>query len=116
MPPSSLLGSAVYVRYRDHVLFKNMKNPPAKAIPRETIGWLTKETEEVFLIEHDRPVQNQQASSGHCNGVIVLKNSILEIYEVSLETIGCHLKAGSPDDASEYALQPKKRKTLEKKE
>jgi len=115
MPPSSLLESAVYVRYEDHVLFKNMKDPPAEAIVRETIGWLTRETGEVLLIEHDRPLQNQRASSGHCNGVIVMKDSVLEIYRVPLEAIGCHLKDRNADDVSEYALQPKKRKTRKKK-
>ncbi len=112
---SAFSGSAVYVRYEDNVLFKNMKDPPAEAIERETIGWLTKETEEVFLIEHDRPVQNNQTSSGHCNGVIVLKDSILEICEVPLEMIEYHLKARSADDLSEYALQLKKRKTQKQK-
>jgi hypothetical protein len=31
------LGSAVYVRYKDHVLFKNIPEPVAEAVERETV-------------------------------------------------------------------------------
>ena len=35
--------SAVYVRYKDHVLFKHTQQPVAEAIERESIGWLAKQ-------------------------------------------------------------------------
>jgi len=50
IPPSS----AVYVRYKDHLLYKNVPTPVEDAAERETIGWLTKENNELILIEHDR--------------------------------------------------------------
>jgi hypothetical protein len=48
------LGSAVYVRYNDHVLFKNISHPIADAVERETVGWLSRQTDDIMLIEHDR--------------------------------------------------------------
>ena len=33
-------GSVVYVRYKDHVLYRNIHNPIEEAVERETVGWL----------------------------------------------------------------------------
>ena len=112
MPPSSLLGSAVYVRYKDHVLFKNLENPPAEAMERETIGWLTEETEEVMLIQHDRAVSDCEKPRGRCNGVIVLKPVLIEMRKLPLrDAEAIILNYTKRMDDSEYALQPRKRKT-----
>ena len=51
------LGSVVYVRYKDHVLYRNIRNPIEEAVERETAGWLTRENGEIILIEHDRTPQ-----------------------------------------------------------
>jgi hypothetical protein len=98
MPDSaSSLGSAVYIRYKDHVLFKNIQQPIAEAIERETIGWLTKQNEEIMLIEHDRTVPNPQIPSGQGNGVIILKSCIIEIRKLPLQkTSNCHLNSAEP--------------------
>jgi len=37
------LGSMVYVRYLDHVLYRNIPKPIDEPAERETIGWLTKD-------------------------------------------------------------------------
>jgi hypothetical protein len=58
------LGSAVYIRYKDHVLFKNIWQPLEEAMERETIGWLSKENSEIVLVEHDRTIQDTQLPSG----------------------------------------------------
>ena len=109
------LGSPVYVRYKDHVLFKNIIETPKESIERETIGWLTKQTDEIMLIEHDRNIPNAQISSGQGNGIIILKSCIIEIYELPLQkTSNCHLNSPQTIVKSEYALQPKKRKTQPK--
>jgi hypothetical protein len=108
----SHLGSAVYVRYKDHVLYKNIQQPIAEAVERETIGWLSKQTDEIMLIEHDRAIPNAQIPSGQGNGVIILKSCIIEILELPLQkTSDCRLNSTEPLDKSEYALQPTKRKT-----
>jgi hypothetical protein len=113
MPPSaSPLGSAVYVRYKDHVLFRNVVNPIEEAVERETIGWLTKQNDEIMLIEHDRTIQNEHIPSSQGSGLIILKSCILEICELPLQkSSGWHLNCPDANKTSEYALQPKKRKT-----
>ncbi len=55
-------GSAVYIRYKDHVIFKNIPQQVAEAAEREKVGWLTKQNEEIMLIEHDRTVQSLEKS------------------------------------------------------
>ena len=116
MNPSAFsLSSAVYIRYKDHVLFKNIQQPVAEAVERETVGWLTRETDEILLIEHDRTIPNAQIPSGQGNGVIILKSCIIEIHELPLQkTSNCHLNSPEPIVKDESALQPKKRKTPNK--
>ena len=110
--PAFSLGSAVYVRYKDHVLYKNIKQPIEEAVERETIGWLTKQTDEIMLIEHDRTIANAQIPSSSGSGVIILKNCILKIHALPLQkTSDGHLNSQENKSKGEYALQPKKRKT-----
>jgi hypothetical protein len=110
--PAFCLGSAVYIRYKDHVLFKNIQQPIAEAIERETIGWLSKENSELILVEHDRTVPDNRLPSGQGSGVIILKSCILEIHELPLQkSSDCHLNSTETLDKGEYALQPTKRKT-----
>jgi len=109
------LGSPVYVRYKDHVLFKNVVEPIEQAVERETIGWLTKQDGDIMLIEHDRTIQNIQLSMGQGNGIIILKSCIIEIRELPLQkSSSCHLNSKEPIVKGEYALQSRKRKTPEK--
>jgi hypothetical protein len=72
----------VYVRYKDHVLFKNIFEPVAEAVERETIGWLTKQNDELMLIEHDRAIPG---NLGGVNGVVILKSCILEMHALPLQ-------------------------------
>ena len=69
----------VYVRYLDHVLFRNTQEALENAAERETVGWLTQETKELLCIQHDRTVENFQYSSGTASGLVLLKKCILEI-------------------------------------
>jgi hypothetical protein len=99
------LGSAVYIRYKDHVLFKNIQQPIEEAVERETIGWLSKETSEIILIEHDRTTPNLQLCTGQSNGLIILKNCILEMRLLPLqENSKWLLNSKDAKDSSEYAL------------
>jgi hypothetical protein len=106
------LGSPVYIRYKDHVLFKNILQPMEKAMQRETIGWLSKENSEIILVEHDRTTPNAELCRGQSNGLIILKSCIIEIRKLPLqESLKWHLNSNETTDKAEYALQPKKRKT-----
>jgi hypothetical protein len=110
--PAFSLGSPVYIRYKDHVLFKNILQPMEEAMERETVGWLSKENSEIILVEHDRTMPNAELCSGQSNGLIILKNCILEIRKLPLqESSEWHLNSHETTDKAEYALQPKKRKT-----
>ena len=73
---SSQILKAVYVRYRDHVFFRNVQTPAAQAIIREALGWVKEENDEVMLIECDRPLP--ECRSGF-NGVVVLKSCIVSM-------------------------------------
>jgi hypothetical protein len=100
----------VYVRYKDHVLFKNILEPVAEAVERETIGWLTKQNDELMLIEHDR------ANLGGVNGVVIIKSCILEMHALPLQKssrwyLNCKLnkgkiRVGAPSQ-KERKTQPK---------
>ena len=75
---ASPLHPPLYVRYKDHVIYKNIILPAPEAIERETVGWLTKQNEEILLIEHDRTIQRENISSVKSNGIIILRSCILE--------------------------------------
>lgn len=110
------LGSAVYIRYKDHVLFRNIEQPIEEAIERETIGWLSKETADILLVEHDRTAPNLQVGNGQCNGLIILKSCILEIQPIILqENSKWVLNSHNAKGKAKFALQPKKRKTPKNK-
>ena len=110
--PTFSLGSPVYIRYKDHVLFKNIQQPMEEAMERETIGWLSKENSEIILVEHDRTMPNFELASGQSNGLIILKSCILEIRKLPLqENSEWHLNSQNTKGKGEYALQPTKRKT-----
>jgi hypothetical protein len=109
-------GSAVYIRYKDHVLFKNVAKPVEDAAERETLGWLTQETDELLCIQHDRTAENPHCSSGTASGLILLKSCILEIRSLPLQKIpsGSINCQNNITNTAEYALQSPKRKTQPK--
>jgi hypothetical protein len=108
-------SSAVYVRYKDHVLFKNVQKPIADAIERETVGWLTKQDAEIILIEHDRTIPNAHIPSGSGSGLVILRSCIIEIRELPLqESSYCHLNSVMTKGKVEYALRQAERKTRNK--
>jgi hypothetical protein len=81
---SSQSLKAVYVRYRDHVFFRNVEAPAAQAIIREALGWVKEENDEVMLIECDRPLP--ECSSGF-NGVVVVKSCIVSMVSLNFEHV-----------------------------
>ncbi len=110
--PVFSLGSPVYVRYKDHVLFKNVQQPLTDAVERETIGWVSKQTDELVIIEHDRTLPDPRITSGRGSGVIILKSCIVEIHELLLQkNLNWHLNSQQPTSKTEYAFRPSERKT-----
>ena len=113
LPPGSANASPlhplVYVRYKDHVLFKNISEPSAAAIVRETIGWVKEQNDELLLIEHDRAIPSQ---GKNVNGIIILKNCILEAYALPLQNSSeWVLSSRETKSKVELAFRPSERKT-----
>lgn len=107
---SNPLHPLLYVRYKDHVIYKNIIEPAPEAVERETVGWLIHQNEEILLIEHDRTIQRQGISSGKGNGVIILKSCVLEVRPLQKNS-KCHLNCQQPIQETEYAFRPTERKT-----
>ena len=105
----SYLCPLVYVRYKDHVFFKNMQNPKAQAIERETIGWVKGETDELLLLENDWAIPSQDKN---VNGLIILKNCIVEAHPLLLQNnLKWVLNSAKPTLNDEYAFRTSERKT-----
>ena len=101
--------SPIYVRYRDHVFFKNISDPSAVAVVRETIGWVKKQNDELLLIEHDRAVPSQGRG---VNGIVILKSCILEAYALPLQNNSeWVLSSRETNSKAELAFRPSERKT-----
>ena len=107
---TSPLHPLLYVRYKDHVFYKNIVQPDPEAIERETVGWLAHENQDIILIEHDRTIQRKDISSGKSNGIIILRSCILEIVPLQ-NNLNWHLNSAEPTSKGEYAFRPTERKT-----
>ena len=78
------LGSLVYVRYLDHVLFKNVDpNAFAKTFMQETIGWLDHEDDEGIRIVWERFAEPNLRINQKATGLVILKSAILEMQRVN---------------------------------
>lgn len=109
-------GPIVYIRYKDHVLFRNTAKPVNDVAERETVGWLTHENKEHVCVEHDRTIENLQYTSGTGSGLVLLKSCILEIRALPLQkfqrgSLSCQ---NDKTTIAECALQNAKRKTQPK--
>jgi len=110
------LGSAVYIRYLDHVLFRNTPEALEKPAERETIGWLTQETKELICIQHDRTIESLNYAIRTASGLVLLKSCILQIRVLPLKKFSnWHLiSRNAITRNAEYALRNAKRKTQPK--
>ena len=81
------LGSVVYVRYFDHVLYKNIPKPVEEPAERETIGWLTKDEKDIVCIENDRTLDELPYSSGSGSGLVLLKSCIIEMRLAPIQNV-----------------------------
>ena len=70
--------SLVYVKYVDHVLFRNADSSLLKPCVREVVGWLIRETNEVLCICHERAVELLPFEKPSESGLIILKSDVRE--------------------------------------
>jgi hypothetical protein len=110
---NSQILKLVYVRYKDHVYFKNYQNPPSQAVERETVGWVKEENAELMLVVCDKAVSN---SIGQVNGLIVLKSCILEMVELPMHRVsGEGLNCLTVKEKSEYCASSQRSEKLSSK-
>lgn len=71
----------VLVRYRDHLLFRNLNTRDVKPVVRETVGWLVRETPEALLILWDRSVSPlpQGRMEPKASGLVLLRGDVISI-------------------------------------
>ena len=102
----------IYIRYLDHVLYKNTPKVLEKAAERETIGWLAHENDELICLENDRTLDELPYSNGSGSGLVLLKSCILEIRSSPLRDFSplTLISRNKYTKSVESALQTKKRK------
>ncbi len=77
------LGSLVYMRYVDHVLFKDGNASDYEPWIRETTGWLDKVDKHFVRIVWERHWDKTQQEKLRSTGLAVSRDNILELRKVS---------------------------------
>jgi len=79
------VGSLVYVRYQDHVLFKDSDASQYHPWVRECIGWLEYEDHEWVRIIWERFAMPDppNESKPRATGLVILKKAILEMRRIA---------------------------------
>lgn len=83
------VGALVYVRYLDHVLFRNSDAGLFRPALRETVGWLHRETTDAVWLLWERSVEPlpHERSPAEESGLVLLKSSIVEMRRLPLQEI-----------------------------
>jgi hypothetical protein len=83
--PSRLdMGSLVYVRYRDHVLFRNADPESARPVVQEAWGKLDYEDPEYIrlVVARYQEPDNMEEHAAKATGLVIVKSTILEMRKV----------------------------------
>ena len=73
----------IYVKYLDHVLFRNTNPSLFKPQVRKAIGWLVKEDDKAIFIIFDGPEERLPYEKlDPSSGLIILKSEILEMKKI----------------------------------
>jgi hypothetical protein len=85
MPSARDIGSVVYVRYRDHVLFRNSDPETQEPIVQEVVGWLQAENDEYIRLVMARYLEPKADGSPvvKATGLVILKKMILEMRRIA---------------------------------
>jgi len=77
-----------YIRYRDHVLFRNTQHDRHHPCVRETCGWIVGETTEAVCILWDRDVKHipHQKPLLQESGLVILKGDIMEMKKLEISS------------------------------
>jgi hypothetical protein len=82
---SLTLGSLVYVRYQDHVLFRNSDPETQEPIVQEVVGWLQAENDEYLRLVMARYPEPNAGGNAQvkATGLVILKKAIVEMRKVA---------------------------------
>ena len=85
-PKCPPITSLVYIRYRDHLLFKATDPEHLAPIERECVGWLEKESSDAVCLLWDRSVIKllNEIIYPQGSGLVILKSDILELTQIEL--------------------------------
>jgi len=75
----------VYIRYRDHILFRNADPGLYQPAIRECVGWVLKENDDAVWILWDRsvePLPHERFPASE-SGLVILKSDILEMKKIA---------------------------------
>lgn len=77
------IGSIIYIRYLDHVLFRNSDPNFFEPAIREATGWVIKDDDKALLLVFDKSVNHLPYEKAPiASGLVVLKDDILEIRKI----------------------------------
>jgi len=79
------VGSLVYVRYRDHMLFRNLDPQTAEPIIQEAWGLLDHEDIDyirLVVARYQEPKKNDESAT-KATGLVIVKETILEMHKVA---------------------------------
>jgi len=81
---NSKIGFVFYVRYLDHVLFKNTDSDSCRPVVREVVGWLAKESDEAIWIVSDRSAEkiSNKIAQPCESGLVILKSDMREMKKI----------------------------------
>jgi len=80
------IGSTVYIRYKDHALFRNVDARSQRPIIQEAVGWLDLETEDfvrVLLTRYRDPKIRDGPAETKATGLVILRSTILEMRKIA---------------------------------
>jgi hypothetical protein len=77
------IGSVVYVRYLDHVLFKDAGLSAYRPFVREAVGWLDHEDDGFIRLVWERLAEPMPSGElkQRVTGVVILKSAILGVWK-----------------------------------
>jgi hypothetical protein len=113
---STEFEEAVFVRYRDHVMYNRSSAIVMQPQTRETIGWLVYEAEGYIIISWDRDADPPTLRGGDpkASGLVLLKSDIVSYKKLSpgqQRSSELNLKSTQHKQGIEYAFRPSERKT-----
>jgi hypothetical protein len=107
---------AVFVRYRDHVMYNRATAALMQPQTREAIGWLIHEAKTYIIISWDRDAGPPTLHGGDpkASGLVLLKSDIISYKKLCPDNrriCELNLKSKPNKQDIEYAFRPSERKT-----